>query len=397
MATNFPTSIDVLTNPVGTDTTTAVDHAAQHTNANDAVEAIEAKVGADGSTVTTSHDYKLNEVTTTDKAVSKTATQTLTNKTLTTPVIPSFYQDAGLTKLMTVPDTASDTLTAIAATQTLTNKTLTSPVINTPTITIPQINMSSDANGDLYTRTADVFSRLPMGNATQFLRVNSGGTALEYADTSVLNLTTSVDVYTANGTWTKPGGLVFIVVEVQAGGGGGGTVYHITYQGAGSGGGGGYSKKTILAASLGATETVTVGAEGAGGATGANNPGSAGGTSSFGTYISATGGAGGEGGGMQVNGGNGGSGSGGNINIAGGEGGTGGSSTDNPSISGPGGRSQLGNGGALNCCVSGASDGKAASGYGGGGGGGAVVASAATALGAAGTGGIVIVTNYYTP
>lgn len=55
--------------------------------------------------------------------------QTLTNKTLTTPIIASIYQDAGKTKLMTLPNTASDTLCAIAATQTLTNKTLTTPII----------------------------------------------------------------------------------------------------------------------------------------------------------------------------------------------------------------------------------------------------------------------------
>lgn len=53
-----------------------------------------------------------------------TLAQTLANKTLTTPVIASFYQDAGKTKLMTVPNTASDTLVALAATQTLTGKTL---------------------------------------------------------------------------------------------------------------------------------------------------------------------------------------------------------------------------------------------------------------------------------
>lgn len=66
--------------------------------------------------------------------VTKTGAQTLTNKTLTTPIIASLYQDAGKTKLMTVPNTASDTLAAIAATQTLTNKTLTSPVLTTPQI-----------------------------------------------------------------------------------------------------------------------------------------------------------------------------------------------------------------------------------------------------------------------
>lgn len=67
--------------------------------------------------------------TTSDTLCGIAATQTLTNKTLTTPVVASIYQDAGKTKLMTLPNTASDTLVALAATQTLTNKTLTAPEI----------------------------------------------------------------------------------------------------------------------------------------------------------------------------------------------------------------------------------------------------------------------------
>jgi hypothetical protein len=59
MATNFPTSLDSLTNPQGTDSVAAVSHAAQHANANDAIEALEAKVGANNSTVTTSIDYRI--------------------------------------------------------------------------------------------------------------------------------------------------------------------------------------------------------------------------------------------------------------------------------------------------------------------------------------------------
>ena len=92
MSTNFPTSLDTLTNPTSTDSVATVDHAAQHANANDAIEALQAKVGADSSVVTSSHDYKLSEVTGSDKAVGKTATQTLTNKTLTSPTIsnPTF-------------------------------------------------------------------------------------------------------------------------------------------------------------------------------------------------------------------------------------------------------------------------------------------------------------------
>ena len=62
MATNFPTSLDSLTNP---NTTTLLNapapltHSVQHTNVNDAIEALEAKVGADSSAVATSHDYLL--------------------------------------------------------------------------------------------------------------------------------------------------------------------------------------------------------------------------------------------------------------------------------------------------------------------------------------------------
>jgi len=51
------------------------------------INAVEAKIGIDSSAVTTSHDYKLSEVTSSDKAVGKTATQTLSNKTLTSPVL----------------------------------------------------------------------------------------------------------------------------------------------------------------------------------------------------------------------------------------------------------------------------------------------------------------------
>jgi len=84
---NYPTTLDTFTNPLGTDVLTSPDHAQQHADANDAIEALQAKVGVDGSAVTSSHDYKLSGVTGSDKAVSITGTETLTNKTLTSPNI----------------------------------------------------------------------------------------------------------------------------------------------------------------------------------------------------------------------------------------------------------------------------------------------------------------------
>ena len=59
MATNFPTSLDTLTNPTSSDSLSSPSHSAQHANVNDAVEALQAKVGADSSAVTSSHDYKI--------------------------------------------------------------------------------------------------------------------------------------------------------------------------------------------------------------------------------------------------------------------------------------------------------------------------------------------------
>jgi hypothetical protein len=56
--------------------------------------------------------------------------QIATGVALTGPVIGSFYRDAGKTQLMTVPDTASDTLVTLGATQTLMNKTLDGPQID---------------------------------------------------------------------------------------------------------------------------------------------------------------------------------------------------------------------------------------------------------------------------
>ena len=61
MATSFPGSLDSFVNPSGSDAldSVSVPHATQHADLNDAVEALEAKVGVDGSAVTTSLDYKV--------------------------------------------------------------------------------------------------------------------------------------------------------------------------------------------------------------------------------------------------------------------------------------------------------------------------------------------------
>lgn len=120
MAISFPSSLDAFTDPTATSDTNVVDHATQHSDVNNAIEALEAKVGSNSSAVTTSHDYKLSGVTGSDIAVGRTATQTVTNKTLTAPVIATIVN----TGTLTLP-TATTTLVGRSTTDTLTNKTMT--------------------------------------------------------------------------------------------------------------------------------------------------------------------------------------------------------------------------------------------------------------------------------
>lgn len=52
MPTQFPAAIDNFSNPLPGDKLNAPSHSGQHTNANDAIEAIEARIGVNGSTDT---------------------------------------------------------------------------------------------------------------------------------------------------------------------------------------------------------------------------------------------------------------------------------------------------------------------------------------------------------
>ena len=62
MATSFPTSKDILINPDGLDSVKEVSHSEQHSNANDAIVALETKVGVNNSTDVNSLDYKVKQL-----------------------------------------------------------------------------------------------------------------------------------------------------------------------------------------------------------------------------------------------------------------------------------------------------------------------------------------------
>ncbi len=97
-----------------------------------------------------------------------------------------------------------------------------------------------------------------------------------------------VQTFVSNGSFTVPAGVS--QVEVELWGGGSGSYASINNIPSGGGSGGGYARKRITGLVGGQTIAVTVGLGGQAGITGGGAP-SAGQTSSFGPYVSATGGA----------------------------------------------------------------------------------------------------------
>ena len=99
--------------------------------------------------------------TSTDTIVGRATTDTLTNKTLTTPTIASITNGG----TVTIPSGA-DTLVARTSTDTLTNKTLTSPVLTTPRIA--DAGFIADANGAeqiIFQTTASAVNEIEVTNA----------------------------------------------------------------------------------------------------------------------------------------------------------------------------------------------------------------------------------------
>jgi hypothetical protein len=197
-------------------------------------------------------------------------------------------------------------------------------------------------------------------------------------------------VFTSSGTYTPSANLLYAIIECVGGGGGGG----------------GYSRTLASATTIGASQTVTIGAAGSGGAAGANN-GTAGGNTSVGTLCVANGGnlgqfasvgqfgLGGAGGAIGT----------GDITAGGGGAGTGIYSTVSPASaaflpSGAGGSSVFGGGGKaiLNGSGGGGStNGNAGIGYGAGGSGGSSQQQSSgttSAAGGNGTAGIVVITEF---
>jgi hypothetical protein len=205
-------------------------------------------------------------------------------------------------------------------------------------------------------------------------------------------------VFTSTGTYTPTSGMVYCQITVLGGGGAGGgaaTTGVGTQSGGGGGGAGEYAVGIFTAATIGASQAVTIAAAAAGvsGTTGNN-----GGTCSVGSLITAAGGSGGTtvaaGANGETAGGLGGTGgSGGDYRTPGSPGGTTAFLSGSFNFSGLGANSQLGAGGLNIFAVS--VNGNPGLGYGSGGSG-AFGGNSVAKTGGNGAPGIVIIQEYIT-
>jgi len=147
----------------------------------------------------------------------------------------------------------------------------------------------------------------PSGQSGRF--VTNNGSTMSWGDVNLSTGIRSMQVWTSNGTWSRPSGVKTIMVTVTGAGGGGSGFCE-------SGGAGGTAQRQIDVTNV---SSVSVSVGNPGGGTNYSGCGGNGNTSSFGSYCSASGGYGancrqGRAGGI------GGNGSGGNLNVYGGGG-----------------------------------------------------------------------------
>lgn len=162
--------------------------------------------------------------------------------------------------------------------------------------------------GSVDLAAATVVNTLPVSKGGTNISTFAGAYRAVYSDGSALSQQPhgiqSIQVWTGNGTWTRPTGVRYIKVQVQGAAGGG--------SGHGEGGAaGGYAERFIDVTS---TPSVAITIAGGGGGTFYSGAGGNAGGTSFGPFVSASGGHGANRQ-NQHSGGVSGVGSGGNLNI----------------------------------------------------------------------------------
>lgn len=314
-----------------------------------------------------------------------------------------------LSKAVTGNTTLSDTQYVPGSQATAEAKNMlirfTGAITSSATITMPAlsalhyvINGTTGGQSLSFIAAASTGTTMTLGATASSFVYCDGTNHLAASPTSSSSAPLAVRVITGNTTYTPTGGMSAILAYVVGAGGGGGGCNAPGRAGAGSGGGGGCGFKRISAASVGPTQSVTIGAGGAAG-TNVGGDGGTGATSSLGALLTATGGTGGKGNTASdsaVSGGTGGVGSSGDVNITGQAGGPGIGTSGVLQLSGPGGAAPWpGCGGAVGQVGSGSTAaGNNAAANSGGGGSGAVSTGSSGALGGVGGSGIVVIMEF---
>ena len=195
----------------------------------------------------------------------------------------------------------------------LVSTTITGTLDSTSTITGPgsgisAINASNVSSGTL---SADRLPTVPttkggtgltsIGSADQVLKVNSGGTALEFGEAGGGVSDVNMVVVTSTSTYTPTSGTKFFKVYCVGGGGGGGGSQCLdtsSSTGGGGGGAGGMAIRIYDATEMGATAAISIGSGGSGVNGETSQKGTDGGATTFnpvgtGTTLTGNGGIGG--------------------------------------------------------------------------------------------------------
>ena len=143
---------------------------------NGTVTSIVAGTGLSGGTITSTGTVAIDTATTVDK----TTAQTLTNKTLTAPIISTISN----TGTLTLP-TSTDTLVGKATSDTLTNKILTSPTVNTATNNgLSSSNIATGTVVDNIVRGLNEDVNIVASAATGTINLNVGTASVWYYTTN---------------------------------------------------------------------------------------------------------------------------------------------------------------------------------------------------------------------
>lgn len=150
--------------------------------------------------------------------------------------------------------------------------------LNANDIPVSKVNLGSAHQGDVFVDTGSGITRLIPGAAGQFLQTQGAGANAQWASVRSF-VPNNIQVFTINGTWTQPTGILNVYVKVIGGGGG-------TNANNSAAGSGGYTEGVVAVTG---NVTITVGL---GGNSGGSVPN--GGVSSFAgtTTLSANGGTG---------------------------------------------------------------------------------------------------------